>query len=392
MYAGEADALVQKANLTGCARMDTVRIMQKGRLNFLYPMNTAWRMQDADPGRSRRLAVSGPAQGRVLWSRDIGKSAGEPVVLVDGTICIPCALPSGHDGLMLLDADGTTLREIETGWLPPLVSASETLFVVINGAICEFTPGGELVRRGLLGGSSVRITGTPDGGFCRHCTGTGFTVNDADGRLRWCSVKPPESAWREGIYAFDSGRILYTAEHDTWRSDGDDAEYYSRIGAYDAQGRLLWRHVFTAPNAYNHPLNTVESIWAREDDAVFFGHPLIQCYGRGGEERWRINQYKDLGEQAALPRTSLCLARDIRLNNAPWAVVFDGHRSGECIACARDASNGAYFCHRGQVYAINADCSLRWQLSLDADYLQPPVLSPRDYVLVCGGSRLYAIG
>ena len=37
MYAGEADALVQKANLTGCARMDTVQIMQKGHLNFLYP-------------------------------------------------------------------------------------------------------------------------------------------------------------------------------------------------------------------------------------------------------------------------------------------------------------------------------------------------------------------
>ena len=41
MFAGQADARVQEASLTGCARMDTVRLMQKGRLNFPYLANDA---------------------------------------------------------------------------------------------------------------------------------------------------------------------------------------------------------------------------------------------------------------------------------------------------------------------------------------------------------------
>ena len=39
IFAGQADARVQEANLNGCAKADTVVFMQKGGLNFLYPLS-----------------------------------------------------------------------------------------------------------------------------------------------------------------------------------------------------------------------------------------------------------------------------------------------------------------------------------------------------------------
>ena len=36
IFAGLADARVQEANFTGCAKADTVVFMQKGSLNLLY--------------------------------------------------------------------------------------------------------------------------------------------------------------------------------------------------------------------------------------------------------------------------------------------------------------------------------------------------------------------
>ena len=56
MFAGQADARVQEANLTGCAKANTVVFMQKGGLNFLYPDN---QLKSAEaPGRGFLLASS----------------------------------------------------------------------------------------------------------------------------------------------------------------------------------------------------------------------------------------------------------------------------------------------------------------------------------------------
>ena len=55
IFAGQADARVQEANLTGCAKADTVVFMQKGGLNFLYPEPT---VAAAAPGHQPPVAVA----------------------------------------------------------------------------------------------------------------------------------------------------------------------------------------------------------------------------------------------------------------------------------------------------------------------------------------------
>ena len=61
MFAGRADARVQEANLTGCANADTVVFMQKGGLNFLYPLKeTSERAKKSVPlGRAGQLREVG---------------------------------------------------------------------------------------------------------------------------------------------------------------------------------------------------------------------------------------------------------------------------------------------------------------------------------------------
>ena len=351
----------------------------------------SWRMPDADPQRSRRLGVAGPAHGRQRWSLELGQSLDEPAILGDGTILVPYSVWANRDGLAVVAPDGRLLREIpgETTWRSPMVAADESVCALAKGAIHTMTMDGaarELVR---LPAVPARMGGAPGGGFCMHTESTGFLRVDADGRERWRTARAAGDAWREGTWAFGAEGTLFVAEHDTWRSEGDSAEQFSRVAAHGADGRLLWRHVLTSPNPYDNPVNQVRSIWGRDGDAVFFGDPLIQCFGVDGAERWRIDPARE-GERRTVGGTPLVLLRDPRLAQAPALLAFTGGFR-DWLPCAVDAKGSVYLCKDSTVYALDPELALRWQLRLGDVRVSQPVLAPGGVLLVIAGTALHAI-
>ena len=356
---------------------------------------TGWLMQDGDPQRSRRVAAGGPRKGRLLWSLDLGEVPDEPVVLPDGTIHAPFSIWAKRAAIAVIDADGRLRHEVpphrpEWSWRSPVARVDGRVHVFARDLLFELSPQGSATQCARLPGAPARALGAPDGGFCFHCGTTGFTSVGADGALRWSSASKQDSAWREGTFAFDLQGTLYTAEHDTWRSDGDDVEQFSRIGAHDRDGRRLWRRQLTAGSAYSWPENQVHRIWGRDGEAVFFGEPMIQCYAIDGSERWRIARPADLRRHVAIPGTQLRIGGDERIAAAPCVVRID-QGGMDYLSCAIDAEGNTYFCAESQVIALDPDYSVRWRIRLDEAHLRPPVLSPQGHLLVAAGSRIHAI-
>lgn len=346
-------------------------------------------MADANPQASRKIQSRGAATGKVLWNWS-GFSGWdwmhEPRVAGDGNILV-----RGLDGqLVFLSQKGEVVRTIpatEGGWRDPVLATDGTLYAAGGRHLTAFSASGETAWQTKVEGI-LHLRGTP-GGELFSFSREGFGSIGTDGKRKW-AVQEGESAWSEGLCAFDQEGNLYTAEKDHWRGSPDDeAENFSRIGAYDARGKKSWARNLTAPCATDDPENTVDRIWGLADSAVFFGSPRIQAYSKAGKLLWEICRRDDFRSLVELKGYKFRLGWDPRLAQAPCLRMFEHWQS--YTDCAVDGEGNIYFCHDQQAISLDPDFRLRWQAEFPA-VLFHPVIGPPGTLLVNSSETLYVLG
>jgi outer membrane protein assembly factor BamB len=358
-------------------------------------MNAAgWPMPDADPQASRRALVRGPAKGTLLWSWRGLNNLAEPVVGADGTIFVTEWVFGDDHALTLLSPSGKELRRSPSAdsLCVPILLADGGGITAERHTLRRFSATGDTLWSRDQEDAPMHLRGTPDGeGVCFFGPKAGFTCVGTDGEPGWS--RKQAYAWLWGVFAFDRAGGLYTAEHDTWRSSDDDAEHFSRVAAFGADGKPRWSRQLTSPSAYDEPENTVRHIWGLEKGAVFFGYPRIQCYGPGDRPDWEIaiNAISGFEKLVEVRAHGLVLGWDRRLSGAPLVADLSGGFR-EYRPCVTDADGNVYFTHGRRVLALDSRFGLRWAVELTEEPLRDPVIGHAGVLLVTGGRTLFAIG